>query len=234
MPSWLCRQATRPHSWRHCPVKRSGVWDPRQQNNWPRWACRRSVTSRTGRKQTWQKRFGKHGHELARHARGIDERPIVTDRERKSVSQENYLRARCRRSSCASQNRAWTIRRCRTRAQTQAHHGHHSQDQSALARLHDDHTAGYAGAGNGRSRDHLRCSLAALPARVAEPPSAPDRGRRVRAWAPTFVNSACGNSRTSGRNDCKRQYACCGNASARAPFVEPVTSNLETPGQGKR
>jgi DNA polymerase-4 len=33
-------------------------------------------------------RFGKHGADLARHARGIDERPVVTSRERKSISKE--------------------------------------------------------------------------------------------------------------------------------------------------
>lgn len=33
-------------------------------------------------------RFGQHGVELARHARGLDDRPIVTERERKSISQE--------------------------------------------------------------------------------------------------------------------------------------------------
>lgn len=34
------------------------------------------------------RRFGEHGRELARHARGLDEREIVTERETKSVSQE--------------------------------------------------------------------------------------------------------------------------------------------------
>lgn len=34
------------------------------------------------------KRFGKHGQELSQHARGIDDRPIVTHYERKSISQE--------------------------------------------------------------------------------------------------------------------------------------------------
>jgi len=33
-------------------------------------------------------RFGKHGADMARRARGIDERPVVTEHERKSVSQE--------------------------------------------------------------------------------------------------------------------------------------------------
>ena len=33
-------------------------------------------------------RFGKHGTDMARQARGIDERPVVTEHERKSVSQE--------------------------------------------------------------------------------------------------------------------------------------------------
>jgi nucleotidyltransferase/DNA polymerase involved in DNA repair len=34
------------------------------------------------------RRFGKHGYDLARHARGLDDRPVVTHHERKSVSQE--------------------------------------------------------------------------------------------------------------------------------------------------
>ncbi|HRA65317.1 MAG TPA: DNA polymerase IV [Caldilinea sp.] len=33
-------------------------------------------------------RFGKHGQELARHACGLDDRPVVTEHERKSISQE--------------------------------------------------------------------------------------------------------------------------------------------------
>jgi DNA polymerase-4 len=32
--------------------------------------------------------FGEHGRDLARHARGIDERPVVTEHETKSISQE--------------------------------------------------------------------------------------------------------------------------------------------------
>ncbi|HEU5102836.1 MAG TPA: DNA polymerase IV, partial [Roseiflexaceae bacterium] len=35
------------------------------------------------------RRFGKHGHDLARHARGIDDRPIVTSHAAKSISQES-------------------------------------------------------------------------------------------------------------------------------------------------
>ena len=34
------------------------------------------------------RQFGKHGRDLSRHARGIDTRPIVTEREVKSISQE--------------------------------------------------------------------------------------------------------------------------------------------------
>jgi len=34
------------------------------------------------------RRFGQHGYDLARHARGIDERPVVTEHEAKSISQE--------------------------------------------------------------------------------------------------------------------------------------------------
>ncbi len=36
-----------------------------------------------------RRRFGKHGDLLARHARGIDERPVITERETKSISREN-------------------------------------------------------------------------------------------------------------------------------------------------
>ncbi|MGC1379383.1 MAG: DNA polymerase IV [Anaerolineales bacterium] len=32
--------------------------------------------------------FGEHGREMARHARGVDERPVVNERETKSISQE--------------------------------------------------------------------------------------------------------------------------------------------------
>lgn len=35
-----------------------------------------------------EKRFGLHGVDLARHARGFDERPVVTEHEVKSISQE--------------------------------------------------------------------------------------------------------------------------------------------------
>jgi len=34
------------------------------------------------------RRFGQHGEDLARHARGIDDRPIITERAAKSISQE--------------------------------------------------------------------------------------------------------------------------------------------------
>jgi DNA polymerase-4 len=34
------------------------------------------------------RRFGQHGRDLARHARGIDERPVQTERDTKSISQE--------------------------------------------------------------------------------------------------------------------------------------------------
>lgn len=34
------------------------------------------------------RRFGKHGYDLARHARGLDDRPVIVQHERKSVSQE--------------------------------------------------------------------------------------------------------------------------------------------------
>lgn len=34
------------------------------------------------------RRFGQHGYDLARHAKGLDERPVVTEHEAKSISQE--------------------------------------------------------------------------------------------------------------------------------------------------
>jgi DNA polymerase-4 len=34
------------------------------------------------------RRFGKNGYDLAQHARGLDHRPVITERETKSISQE--------------------------------------------------------------------------------------------------------------------------------------------------
>jgi DNA polymerase-4 len=39
------------------------------------------------------RRFGEHGRELARHAQGLDDRPIVTEHEIKSISQETTFSA---------------------------------------------------------------------------------------------------------------------------------------------
>jgi DNA polymerase-4 len=44
-----------------------------------------------------RQRFGRHGGAMARHAQGIDERPVVTEHERKSVSQERTFRRDVRR-----------------------------------------------------------------------------------------------------------------------------------------
>ncbi len=43
-------------------------------------------------------RFGRHGAEMARRAQGIDGRPVVTERERKSVSRERTFRRDLRRA----------------------------------------------------------------------------------------------------------------------------------------
>ena len=40
------------------------------------------------RRRIWLKQFGKHGSDLARRARGIDDRPVVTTHTIKSISQE--------------------------------------------------------------------------------------------------------------------------------------------------
>jgi len=40
----------------------------------------------------FSQRFGEHGRDLSRHARGIDTRPIMTEREIKSISQETTFR----------------------------------------------------------------------------------------------------------------------------------------------
>jgi DNA polymerase-4 len=52
--------------------------------------------------------FGKHGAEMARQARGIDERPVVAEHERKSVSQETTF-ARDLRSADALKKWLWRL-----------------------------------------------------------------------------------------------------------------------------
>jgi len=53
-------------------------------------------------------RFGKHGIEMAQRARGIDERPVVTEHERKSVSQERTF-ARDLRDAQALKRELWQL-----------------------------------------------------------------------------------------------------------------------------
>jgi DNA polymerase-4 len=53
-------------------------------------------------------RFGAHGAEMARQARGIDRRAVVTERERKSVSQERTF-AQDLRDARALQKRLWAL-----------------------------------------------------------------------------------------------------------------------------
>jgi DNA polymerase-4 len=53
-------------------------------------------------------RFGRHGAEMAQQARGIDERPVVTERERKSVSQETTF-ARDLRDADALRKHLWQL-----------------------------------------------------------------------------------------------------------------------------
>jgi DNA polymerase-4 len=54
--------------------------------------------------------FGQHGTEMARRARGVDERPVVTEHERKSVSQERTF-ARDLRDAEALRRQLWRLSR---------------------------------------------------------------------------------------------------------------------------
>jgi DNA polymerase-4 len=53
-------------------------------------------------------RFGRHGADMARQARGVDERPVVTEHERKSVSQEQTF-ARDVRDARALRRALWRL-----------------------------------------------------------------------------------------------------------------------------
>ena len=53
-------------------------------------------------------RFGRHGVEMAEQARGVDERPVVVERERKSVSQERTF-ARDLRDAKSLRRQLWRL-----------------------------------------------------------------------------------------------------------------------------
>ncbi len=53
-------------------------------------------------------RFGRHGADMARRAQGIDERPVVTEHELKSVSQERTF-ARDLRDAAALKRQLWRL-----------------------------------------------------------------------------------------------------------------------------
>ena len=114
MPSWRCRRARRPPSWRRCPPTCSGAWDPRPPSGWPPWASAPSATSPAARRRRWPAALRQVAAATsAAPPRGIDDSAVHTEREEKSVSHETtFERGRRRRrepcaAPCCASPRAW-------------------------------------------------------------------------------------------------------------------------------
>ena len=136
MPSPSCQPGRRPNSWRRCPPRRCGAWDPRRLNDWRNWACTPSARSPAWPADDLIRRFGKHGAELSRHAHGISDTPIITEHEAKSVSQETTFAARHQRPRAPEEYAARAFGEGgRAPAQRQSA-GAHGQAKAALERLH--------------------------------------------------------------------------------------------------
>ena len=136
------------------PATPSGAWDPRRRNGW-RAGHSHHRRHRALADADLVRRFGKNGHDLAHHARGLDDRPIVTEHERKSVSQETTFE-RDIEDGEALRRTLRPGRRREPRAQGQAAGRSNRQAQAALGRLHHHHPPDHPARADRRCRDH-RC-----------------------------------------------------------------------------
>ena len=83
-----CRPATRRPFLRRCPPRRCGVLARRTAEKLAELGIHTIGDIAAWPAADLARRFGQHGEDLARRARGIDDRPIVTERAAKSISQE--------------------------------------------------------------------------------------------------------------------------------------------------
>ena len=87
------------------------------------------------------RRFGKNGYDFARHARGLDDRPIITEHERKSVSQETTFERDVSDGEALRRTLRQQAGDVSRVLKTKAPRRRHRQAQAALARLHHHHRA---------------------------------------------------------------------------------------------
>ena len=78
------------------------------------------------------RRFGKNGYDLARHARGLDDRPIISQRERKSVSQETTFERDVSDEPLLRKTLRETSRRGKSRSESETSGRIYYQNQVAL------------------------------------------------------------------------------------------------------
>ena len=77
------------NSWQALPVRKTlGHRRGDRARNWSSWASRPAASCSVSRGRSCIENFGKFGIELYDLCRGIDERPVEPDRERKSLSTE--------------------------------------------------------------------------------------------------------------------------------------------------
>ena len=90
---WWCRPGTEAAFLAPLPVRRLWGVGPKMEERLARRASTPSATSPRRDPATLERRFGTHGHDLLRLARGLDERPVVADPgEAKSVGARAHLR----------------------------------------------------------------------------------------------------------------------------------------------
>ncbi len=134
------------------------------------------------------RRFGQHGEDLARRARGIDDRPIVTERAAKSITSRkvdiagDHLCARRDRAGHAGADAARAGGRGGRKPAPQGSDGHDREAQDPLAGFHHaDATIDLAAADRRPGGDRRGCTAAISPDLATRPGGAADRRRCERS-----------------------------------------------------
>jgi DNA polymerase IV len=140
-------------------------------------------------------RFGKSGYDLAQRARGLDDRPVVTEYEAKSLSRETTFARDVADAATLRRTLLHLAESVGQRLRRAGLTGQHRQAQAALGRLHHNYPASHAAGADRPGQRHLHRRTAPLRAGLAPGQTrAPHRRRREQPGTAVTAVGTVGNA----------------------------------------